>query len=282
MDLSGSRRDMLRIRLDIEQISTITSHFSSQTAQQRTLMREEIFNGLASHRDGVIDHLNQVYRLVDERIAKVEGVLKAQSDEARHSPSRSMRVMQKPHPTGRKWESQCPPGRPTTENSTCTRSEGVRVRLNRYTSNCPVACNCICHNTMRASTPAMIDRVLGQLFISYAGLPLLNPKCNAEGCRQSRSPWIGLQYWFPPSYFWSQIFCLQVAYRANLGPQVSLNTLRRVPNSALCIKYAMTGDIEGLKTLFTQGLASPTDVCSVRGYSLLRVSMPYVSIMLAC
>ena len=273
---------MLRIRLDIEQISTITSHFSSQTAQERSLFREEILSGIASHRDGVVDHLNQVCRQVDERIAKIERELRAQPDEARPAPLKSMRVIREPRPISREWKLQCSPGLAVTEDFTRTRSEGVRVRLDKYTSTCPTACNCICHTTMRASTPTIIDRVLGQLFISYAGLPLLNPKCDAECCRQSRNPWISLQYWFPLSYFWSQIFCLQVAYRAHLGPQVALSTLRRVPNSALCIKYAITGDIEGLKTLFTRGLASPTDVCSVRGYSLLRVSMPYVSIMLAC
>ena len=277
MDLSGNRRDMLRIRLDIEQISTITSHSHSQTTQERTLLREEILSGLASHRDGVIDHLNHVYRQIDERISKVEGVLKTQSDEARLGPLRSMRVIQKSRPTGRKWKLQCSQGIPTIENSTYPRSEGVRVRLNRYTSTCPVACTCICHTIIRASTPAMIDRVLGQLFIGYAGLPLLNSKCDAEGCRKYRSPWISLEYWFPLGYFWSRILCLQVAYQANLGPQVALSTLRRVPDSALSIKYAFTGNIEGLKTLFTRGLASPVDVCSTRGYSLLNVSMPYLS-----
>ena len=276
MDLSGNRRDMLRIRLDIEQISTITSHFSSQTTQERTLLREEILSGLASHRDGVIDHLNHVYRQVDERIAKVEGVLTAQSDEARLSPLRSMKVIQKPRPTSRKWKLQRSPGIPTTENS-CTRSEGVRVRLNRYITTCPVACNCICHTTAKASTPAMIDRVLGQLFVGYAGLPFLNARCDAEGCTKSQSPWITLEYWFPLGYFWSQIFRLQVAYRTNFGPQVSLGTLRRVPDTALSIKYALTGNIEGLRTLFTRGLASPVDVCNTRGYSLLSVSMPRYS-----
>ena len=277
MDLSRNRRDMLRIRLDIEQISTITSHFNSQTTQERTLLREEILSGLASHRDGVIDHLNHVYRQVDERIAKVEGVLKTQSDEARLSPLRSMGVIQKSRPMGRKWKPQCSPGIPTTENSTCTRSEGVRVRLNRYTTTCPVACNCICHATAKASTPTMIDRVLGQLFVDYAGLPFLNARCDLEGCTKSQSPCISLEYWFPLGYFWSQIFRLQVAYQTSFGPHVSLRTLRRVPDTALSIKYALTGNIEGLKALFTRGLASPVDVCNTRGYSLLSVSMPWYS-----
>ena len=128
----------------------------------------------------------------------------------------------------------------------------------------------------------MIDRVLGRLFIDFAGLPLLKPKCDDEGCMKSQSPWISLQYWFPLGYLWSEIFRLQIAYRANLGPKVSLSTLRRVPDTALSIKYAMTGNIDGLKTLFTRGLASPEDVCSTRGYSLLRVSMPCSATSLVC
>lgn len=282
MDLSRNRRDMLRIRLDIEQISAITSQISSQTSQDRILFRKEILSGLASHQEGVVNHLNEVYRQVDERIANVEGVLKAQSYESWPSPSKSIRVIQKSRPTGRKWKFQSLPGIPITEDSTCTRSEGVRVRLDKYISTCPVACNCICHTTMRASTPAMIDRALGQLFIGYTGLPLLNPNCDAESCRKSQSPWISFEYRFPLGYFWSQIFRLQIAYRANLGPRVSLRTLRRVPDTALSIKYALTGNIEGLKTLFTRGLASPEDVCSTRGYSLLRVSMSYFWVSLGC
>ena len=273
---------MLRIRLDIEQISTITSHFNLQTAQERDILRKEILSGLTSHRDGVIDHLNQVYRQADERIAKVEEVLKAQFDGVRPGPLRPIMVVQNPHPTGRKWKLQDSPAIAKTENTIWTPSEGISVRLNRHISTCPVACSCVCHTTIKASTPAMIDRVLGRLFIDFAGLPLLKPDCDAEGCMKSQSPWISLQYWFPLGYLWSEIFRLQIAYRANLGPKVSLSTLRRVPDTALSIKYAMTGNIDGLKTLFTRGLASPEDVCSTRGYSLLRVSMPCSATSLVC
>ena len=48
--------------------------------------------------------------------------------------------------------------------------------------------------------------------------------------------------------------------------------LRRVPDSAACVNFALTGNIDGLKDLFKRGLASPKDVSSTRGYSILRVS----------
>ena len=272
---------MLRIRLDIEQISAITSQVNSQMAQERTLLRKEIMSGLTSHRDGVIDHLKEVYRQMDQRIVKVEGMLQVQADRAQQCPSRSMRATQRVSPTCRKRTHQCSQEWARIKDLSTSCSEGLRVRLSRNTSSCPVGCTCICHATRKASTPAMVDRVLGQWFVGYAGLPFLTTKCDAEVCRKSQSPWISLEYWFPLGYIWSQIFRLEVAYQSNIGPQVSLSTLRRVPDTALSIKFALTGNIEGLKTLFTRGLASPMDVCSTRGWSLLRVNIPYFSVSLA-
>ncbi len=53
---------------------------------------------------------------------------------------------------------------------------------------------------------------------------------------------------------------------------MSLSTLRRVPDSAQSVNFALNGNIEGLKDLFIRGLASPRDVSTTRGYSVLRVS----------
>ena len=250
------------------------AQIDSRRAQECALFRKEILSDLASHRDGTMDCLNRLYHQVDERITKVEGVLKASPNEAQLSPSRSMIVTQEARPTCRKRIHQCSQRLPAIDDIKKPRSEGVRIRLRSQISCCSVGCNCICHVTRKASTPAIVDRVLGQLSVGYAGLPFITAKCDSEKCRKSQSPCISLEYWFPLGYFWSQIFSLQVAYQANIGPQVSLSTLRRVPDTALSIKYALTGNIEGLQALFTRGLASPVDVDSTRGYSLLSVSMP--------
>jgi hypothetical protein len=81
-----------------------------------------------------------------------------------------------------------------------------------------------------------------------------------------------MEYWFPLGFVWSQIVHLQISYLQNAGPQMQLNFLRRVPDSATCIDFALFGNIDGLKDLFARGLASPRDVSSTRGYSVLRVS----------
>ncbi|KAI9848061.1 MAG: hypothetical protein M1837_001163 [Sclerophora amabilis] len=55
---------------------------------------------------------------------------------------------------------------------------------------------------------------------------------------------------------------------SNPGPQLQIPTQMRVPDTAQSIWFAMKGDIDGLKYLFSQGLASPRDVSNSRGFSL--------------
>ena len=43
-----------------------------------------------------------------------------------------------------------------------------------------------------------------------------------------------------------------------------------MPDNAQCVNFALNGNIEGLKYLFGNGLASPRDVSPARAYTLLR------------
>ena len=184
-------------------------------------------------------------------------MLQAQADRFQSGPS--CRV----HPANRR--------RPSPQ-LLLARSEGVRVRLNRHHSNCYSGCPCVCHASQKAITPGFLDHVFGQLFIGYTDLPLLSSKCDKEECTRSQTPLVSVEYWFPLGFCWSLIVRLQLGYQPNVGPQMSLSTLRRVPDTAACVTFALNGDIEGLKDLFVRGLASPRDVSNTRGYSILRVS----------
>ncbi|KAJ8126735.1 hypothetical protein O1611_g6903 [Lasiodiplodia mahajangana] len=134
-------------------------------------------------------------------------------------------------------------------------------------------CRCICHSTRKIKTPGgLFNRVAGQLSLSYNGLSVLSPACNIPSCEATRKPEVTAEYWFPMGLFWSMIVQFNLSYQTNVGPQFELKTLRRVPDTAACINYAIKGNIEGLKELFRRGAASPHDVSDTRGYSLLRVS----------
>ena len=59
----------------------------------------------------------------------------------------------------------------------------------------------------------------------------------------------------------------------NPGPQLQLPTQTVIPDTAQAVWSAVSGDIKALKLLFSQGLASPRDESSPRGFTLVRVGL---------
>lgn len=253
---------MLRIRLDLENLSLVASEATSQAAEKQHEFRNEVLNSLAAQQVGVQTSFHEAYEQVDRRIAKVEEMLQNQVDRIQPNPVNQAGPVYRVRPPNRRRPS--PPQLPT-------RPEGVRVRLNQYALTCHTGCKCVCHSSSKVATPQFLDRVLGQLFVGYAGLPLLSAKCDIQDCAKRESARVSVEYWFPLGFCWSQIMRLQLGYQPNIGPQMSLGTLRQVPDSAPCVTFALNGNIDGLKDLFTRGLASPRDVSTTRGYSILRV-----------
>jgi hypothetical protein len=159
---------------------------------------------------------------------------------------------------------------PDTEYRLRTRTVRARFRQARF--GCVTGCACVCHNVQHSAPSSLIGNMLGQLFVGYAGIPVLSYRCNSPTCLRVQSPTMSVEYWFPLGIFWSQIVQLQIAYHSQIGPSFQLSTLRQVPDSAQSVAFALNGNIDGLKGLLAQNLASPRDVSSTRGYSLLRVS----------
>ncbi|KAJ8122753.1 hypothetical protein ONZ43_g1130 [Nemania bipapillata] len=220
---ASNSQDMLRIRLDVQAISAVTT----QSSENQIALSEKFLATLSG---------------VDERIARVEDMLQSQ---ARHLlSSQSMQV-------GSQYQGdeRAAPKRPLLQaqhsRSTPAEITDMGIRVTPYIVSCRAGCPCSCH------------------------LQLLNAKCDDDACRGSPIRQVNLEYWFPLG-FWSTIVRMQVTYGLNMGPTLNLETLRRVPDSAVSVNFAVSGNIEGLKHLFRQGQASPRDVSTTRGYSLLR------------
>lgn len=151
-------------------------------------------------------------------------------------------------------------------------SQGIGARVNQHPFKCRSGCRCSFHEQKKSSTPSsFMNRLLGQVFIGYAGLPMISPKCDHAGCEKAQIPVVNVEYWFPLGFCWSKIVQFQLSYRSTTGPQLNLSMLRSVPDTAPCVEFALRGNIEGLKSLFRRGLASPLDVSVTRGYTLVRV-----------
>jgi hypothetical protein len=255
----------MRVRLDLEALSVTT-----ESIQNQTTSLGEFLQCLALQNKDVTESVSGTYQLVDQRISRVEEMLRAQSAQIQASQLVQIGPLYNmgPPPSRRRHS------RATSKNrapQTPVQNEAVGVRLSQYATVCRQGCLCACHSRTRSTTRGFMDRMLGQLFVEYAGMPLLSPPCDLDTCDKSQASHLSVEYWFPLRFCWSKIIQLQIAYQPNAGPQIALSTLRRVPDSAQCVSYALEGNIEGLKSLFKHGLASPRDVSSTRGYSILRV-----------
>lgn len=269
------RRDVIRIRMDLRRLSI-------SNPQQQSVLRGDILTGsdrqhkLPAHE--VVEQMGQVFQ---ERLMQVVDLVRIQSQQLdtnvrtqlpsmyleHDPPALPLRVEMKKAKTEKLRNiksSKLSKERPSKAN-------GVNVRLSQYASACQLGCSCACHCTTKSSTPNFVNSLIGKMFVAYVGVPLLSPKCNLVDCERTQSPAIVVEYWFPFRFCWSKIIQLQLAYISNMGPKVQVKTLRQVPDSAQCVQYAMAGNIDGLKDLFIRGLASPMDISTTRGYTMVRV-----------
>lgn len=261
---------MIHVRLQLEELSLKVSDYAEATSPGSELPTDFIKALLAQHHAAVSESVRQEYSHVDERLDRVEALLVSQSSQMHAS-----QVSQ----VGPLYNTLAPPARrrpvrpvsPASASRIQENSTAVRVRLRQTRASCQANCDCSCHSVRDAKTPSFMDRMLGQFFIGYSGLPFLGSKCDSLSCLREQTPTVNAEYWFPLGFCWSQIVRLHLTYQANTGPSFQLSTLRRVSDSSQCVHFALNGNIDGLKSLFSEGMASPRDVSSTRGYSLLRV-----------
>lgn len=260
----------MRVQLDLHKVSIVTTEASEKNAA----FHGQVSQGFFEQQSFLARKLEQSRTRVDDRLDRLEQLVLEQKsimESYTHPPligefSESLRQRRK---------QLYRPALMASANKNTTRSSqeasSIRVQAFQYkTAVCRSGCPCACHLKREVQSPGVVGRVIGQLFLGYAGLPLTSQKCDLDSCQRQQAPYVSMEYWFP-LWFLAQIMRLQLSYRPTLGPQIQL-TLRRVPDSAPCLAFAIGGNIEGLKMLFAQGLASPYDVSETRGLSVLGVS----------
>ena len=262
---ASNSQDMMRVRFDLESISIV----SSNSTQVQLNMEENLQSSLGRYQDHLTESLTHMYQQVDQRIGNVEDMLKVQATKMQESQLNQLGSSYGRRPS---YSGPPPPARRQTQHHLSRSPEDIGIRVTQH-ATCQPGCPCRCHVQTRSSTPGLVDRVFGRMFVGYAGLPLVNAKCDTDSCEKNQAAHVSVEYWFPLGFVWSKILRLELTYQPNIGPQFELSTLRRVPDSAPCVNFALNGNIDGLKDLFKRGLASPRDVSATRGYSVLRWAM---------
>ncbi|EGD90805.1 hypothetical protein H112_01386 [Trichophyton rubrum D6] len=242
---ASNSQDMTDMRLQLEAISIITR----ESSQENIALQGQLISSL-SH--------------VDERVARVEELLRSQAQKVKEEQFTQVGPLY--NIIAARRHSPHPRKAPIPRDGGLSTYSGPATP---YRVRCAPACTCACHTQLRRASLGLFERVLGQLFIGCSGIPYLSPSCDADTCTKYRASKISMEYWFPMGHN-STILRMQAGYQANTGLLFQLQTLRSVPDDAQCVKFALAGDIEGLKYLFANGLASPRDISPARGYTLLR------------
>ena len=130
---------------------------------------------------------------------------------------------------------------------------------------CPLWCSCACHSPMTFSLLSRFGTVSGSL----SSLPWLRRNCTEYSCKGPRYVFDSIVYQFP-NWFWGRLIEVTMKSSPVCGPEINIRFHRAVMPSSLYL-FAFHGDTDKVKSLFTEGAASPWDVNN-QGSSGLYVS----------
>lgn len=236
------RQDLHHVILELRRVTFLTS-ISEQT-------QESISQGSGDHQLALTTHMDQQHQDLSDRLdALGKLILNGHLQDSSRRDQISI---------------------PSEEG---TNTQTLRI-LTSHRIPCRSWCPCTCHSKRKLNLPApgLIENVLGRMFVGYSGLPVFNKPCDFRGCRDRQNATATIEYWFP---WWivsmNSKFCL--TYLPWTGPQCHLSTTRRIPDDSQAIAFAMQGNTDGLKYLFSQRLVGPRDVSDSRGFSLMRVRL---------
>ena len=134
----------------------------------------------------------------------------------------------------------------------------LKVRLQTLQRRfCNPSCRCYCHKTQRIASPGFLERLVGKLFLGYAGLSSVFRSCTVLECRQDSSKLAKVTYRFP-SWFWQRAINFEFSYTSSTGPELLLRLPYVRPAHSEWFICARMGDADGLKRLLHNGQAGRT------------------------
>lgn len=141
-------------------------------------------------------------------------------------------------------------------------------------STCEGDCDCSCHSRSRYQTPLMLRNLVGTLFLGYTGSSLLRPNCGTSTCRNRAGRSFQLTYCFP-QWFLERAIHIVAALTYTGSPVFGLEVRRRIGwgSEDGILRFALTGNTVGVKSLLDVGKASMTDVDPNHGRTALYVSL---------
>ena len=117
----------------------------------------------------------------------------------------------------------------------------------------------------------MLHGALGMMFIGYSGYPLNTiQKCTDANCQARKAFEISVYYSFP-AWFLAKSLIISLINTSYNEIHRSLKIRRFVNSGAEVFRLVYIHDVDGLKDIFSRGLASPNDQMHLTGNTPLYV-----------
>ena len=150
---------------------------------------------------------------------------------------------------------------------------GVTTRL------CSPNCRCSCHVQSVFKTPQLLQQITGYLLLGYSGNPILQQQC-IPSCLRKNLKSMRMTY-FLPRWFVSRAISISISN--TVSPTFSIKSRKVVPEVNQLFSLSKFGDVDGIRRLFDNRLASPDDVHVRSGSTALHVKLfsilhPYIEL----
>ena len=129
-----------------------------------------------------------------------------------------------------------------------------------YRCPCPSNCSCTCHKFHTFRSPPLFNLVIGDLFVGYSGNPSRGTfqRCTEVNCLSHTTFRATVHYIFP-AWFLAKAIVARVTIQSLGEIRAALEVQRIVPDSSEILRFARLNDVDGVKQLYRNGLASPHD-----------------------
>ena len=134
---------------------------------------------------------------------------------------------------------------------------------------CSPDCRCSCHVQSVFKTPQLLQQITGYLLLGYSGRHILQQQC-IPSCLQKTLRSMQMTYFFPR---WFVSRAISICLTNTISPTFSIKSRRVVPEVNQLFSLSKFGDVEGIRCLFNDRLASPDDVHIRWGKTALHVMM---------
>ena len=142
---------------------------------------------------------------------------------------------------------------------------------------CTSPCKCACHTWHSATaSPPFFSTLMGALLVGYAKSPLRYTKCDRASCRKATHLDAKVNYFFPPKVVERMVSIVyMMTCRGN--PPLGLTARRVITMDAPEMVLSRIGDVKGMQSLISEGLADPRNTWTATGETPLHVSILSIS-----